>query len=176
MDHTDHVNLLRAGIPSPGGVWADLGSGRGAFTLALADLLGPGAVIYSVDRDGRSLQEQERVMKARFPAVVVHYRVGDFTTLLPLPPLDGVVMANALHFVPYDDQEAVVRLVKGYLKPGGRLIIVEYDAERGNLWVPHPLSYSAWEKLARRAGFDHTEKLASRPSSFLRAIYSVVNW
>jgi hypothetical protein len=36
---------LRDGVPEPGGVWADLGSGEGAFTLALADLLGPGGRI-----------------------------------------------------------------------------------------------------------------------------------
>ena len=35
MNHRDHVNLLRRGVPEPGGVWADLGSGAGAFTLAL---------------------------------------------------------------------------------------------------------------------------------------------
>ena len=51
MDHRDHVNLLQAGIPAPGGVWADLGSGTGAFTLALADLIGPTGTIYSADQD-----------------------------------------------------------------------------------------------------------------------------
>ena len=40
MNHEDHVRLLRKGIVEPGGVWADFGSGAGAFTLALADLLG----------------------------------------------------------------------------------------------------------------------------------------
>ncbi len=37
MDHADHTNLLRAGIADARPVWADLGAGRGAFTLALAD-------------------------------------------------------------------------------------------------------------------------------------------
>ena len=40
MNHQDHVNLLRGGVLSTGVIWADLGSGTGAFTLALADLLG----------------------------------------------------------------------------------------------------------------------------------------
>ena len=51
MDHTDHVTLLRGGVSAPGGVWADLGSGTGAFTLALSDLLGLSGTIYSVDKD-----------------------------------------------------------------------------------------------------------------------------
>jgi ubiquinone/menaquinone biosynthesis C-methylase UbiE len=41
MDRQEHINLLRGGVPAPGGVWADFGSGAGAFTLALAELIGP---------------------------------------------------------------------------------------------------------------------------------------
>jgi len=44
MQHQDHVQLIHAGIPAQGGVRADLGSGSGAFTLALADQPGPGAL------------------------------------------------------------------------------------------------------------------------------------
>jgi precorrin-6B methylase 2 len=69
MQHQDHVQLIHAGIPAQGGVWADLGSGSGAFTLALADLPGPGARLYSVDKDRRALREQAAAMRARFPEV-----------------------------------------------------------------------------------------------------------
>src|SRR5215203_5232122 len=99
MTHEDHISLLRPGIPYPGGIWADLGSGSGAFTLALADLLGPGATIYSVDRDRGALREQEAAMRSRFPAVHVEYVHADFTRPLDLPPLYGIAMANSLHFV-----------------------------------------------------------------------------
>ncbi len=173
MNHADHVNLLRKGVPAPGGVWADLGSGAGAFTLALADLLGPGAKIYSVDQRAGALKEQERAMRARFPGVVVHYLAADFTQPLDLPPLDGVVMANALHFV--RDKDPVVQLVRGYLKPGGVLILVEYNTDRGNPWVPHPLSYSTWEALAKLNGFAETRLLATRPSSFLGEFFSAAS-
>src|SRR5262245_58903991 len=98
MEHADHVNLLRKGVASPGGVWADLGSGTGAFTLALAELIGPAGEISSVDKDGGALREQERQFRARFPGQPVHYLKADFTRPLNLPPLDGLVMANALHF------------------------------------------------------------------------------
>jgi ubiquinone/menaquinone biosynthesis C-methylase UbiE len=99
MDHQDHVHLLHGGIPQPGGVWADLGSGSGAFTLALAECLGAEGEIYSVDKNGGELQRQQQAMHARFPAVIVHYLTADFTRPLPLPPLDGIVVANALHFL-----------------------------------------------------------------------------
>lgn len=176
MNHADHVALLRGGITSPGGVWADLGAGGGAFTLALADLLGPDGVIHAVDKDAWAVRDLERTAQARFPSVAVHGRQADFTKPLALPPLDGIVMANSLHFIPEAQRMGVVRLVKSYLRPGGRLIIVEYAADRGNIWVPHPFSYATWEALARSVGFAHTEKLHSVPSSFMGAIYSAVSW
>lgn len=173
MQHQDHVALLRDGIAGPGGVWADLGSGTGAFTLALADLIGPTGEIYSVDKDRGSLKEQERAMRARFPAVTVHYLAADFSRSLELPPLDGVVMANSLHY--QRDKDAVLQMVRGYLRPGGRLLLVEYNADRGNPWVPYPLSYSTWEAVARRNGFAETKLLSRVPSRFLNEMYSALS-
>jgi ubiquinone/menaquinone biosynthesis C-methylase UbiE len=173
MDHTDHVNLLRGGIEGPGGVWADMGCGAGAFTLALAELLGPGGEIHAVDRDADRLCANARAMKARFPEVSVQHVEADFARPMVLPVLDGIVMANALHF--QKEQDAVVRLLRTYLRPGGRLLFVEYNIERGNFAVPYPVPFGRWEKLARDAGFEHTRLLARRPARFLREIYSAVS-
>ncbi|MBE7550594.1 MAG: class I SAM-dependent methyltransferase [Anaerolineales bacterium] len=176
MNHTDHVNLLRRGVSSGGGVWADFGSGTGAFTLALAELLGPGGQIYSVDRDRGALRAQERTMQAQFPQALVHYLVADFTQPLKLPPLDGIVLANALHFQKYAAQGRVIQQLKSYLRPGGRFILIEYNVDQGNTWVPHPLSYQSWAKLARESGFAQTQLLATVPSRFLGEIYAAVSW
>jgi len=173
MNHQDHLYLLRKGIPGPGGVWADLGSGRGAFTLALAELIGPTGRIYSVDRDAGALREQEKAMHLQFPSVTVSYLHADFTQRLDLPPLDGVVMANSLHFLRTKD--AMLQLVRSYLRPGGRLLLVEYDADRGNMWVPYPLSYGTWEALARQNGFTGTSLMATLPSRFFGGMYSALS-
>ena len=173
MNHTDHVGLLRPAEIDNGGIWADLGAGRGAFTLALAELIGPQGIIYSVDKDGGALQEQERAMRNQFPNNTVHYRQADFTRSLELPPLDGIIMANSLHF--QRDKEAVLAKVCGYLKPGGRLLLVEYNIDRGNMWVPYPLSYPTWEKLASRNGFTETRLLATHPSRYWDEMYSAAS-
>jgi SAM-dependent methyltransferase len=112
-------------------------------------------------------------MRARFPAARVHYLAADFTGPLALPPLDGVVMANALHF--QRDQAAVVRALRGRLRPGGRLLLVEYNTDRGNHWVPYPLAYPTWAALARACGFADTRLLRTRPSRFLGEIYSALS-
>lgn len=164
MDHKDHVNLLRGGVPEPGGIWADLGSGTGAFTLALAELIGAEGEIYSVDKDGRALKDQERAMKTRFPEVTVHYITADFTTRLKLPPLNGIVMANSLHFVRHKDP--VIQLIRGYLQPGGRLIVIEYGTDSGNTWVPYPFSYPTWETLARKTALYKRTRLRIGQADF----------
>ena len=100
MDHADHVRLLRDGVgDARGGTWADVGAGSGAFTLALADLLGPGARIVAVDRDAGALREAARAVAARFPETRLDARVADLEHPLELPPLDGLIAANSLHFI-----------------------------------------------------------------------------
>jgi SAM-dependent methyltransferase len=179
VDHRDHVELLRGGVEpaGPAGAdWADLGSGSGAFTLALADLLGPGGRIVSVDRDAGALREQAQAMAARFPGMALRQAVADFTGdlagQLSVPPLDGIVMANSLHF--QADHVTIVRRIAALLRPGGRLVLVEYDADRGNPWVPHPLSFETWRRVAQEAGLTEPRLIGRVPSRFLGAIYSAL--
>jgi ubiquinone/menaquinone biosynthesis C-methylase UbiE len=171
MDHADHLDLIRDGVAP--GTWAELGSGTGAFTLALAELLGPDGRIVSVDQDAGALRRQRQAMEARLPGAAVEYVRADFTRPLELPRLDGVLMANSLHFV--RRRGPLLAAIRGWLRPGGRLLLVEYDADRGNPWVPHPLSYAAWERIAAEHGFADTRLLARRPSRYLGAIYSALS-
>lgn len=55
MNHCDHIKLIQKGIEAKGGIWADLGSGSGAFTLALRDVTGANVKIFSIDQDKTSL-------------------------------------------------------------------------------------------------------------------------
>ena len=174
MNHADHVALLAGGVPqAAGATWADLGAGTGVFTLALADLIGPHGVIHAVDRDRAALAELRSAMVSSVTQAELRARTADFTRRLDLVDLDGVVMANSLHFV--EDKTAVLGFVRGYLKPGGRLLVVEYDSDRGNTWVPHPFTFETWRELASQAGFVETRKLATVPSRFLHRIYSALS-
>jgi ubiquinone/menaquinone biosynthesis C-methylase UbiE len=165
--------LLRDGVTERGGRWADLGAGEGAFTLALAELVGPQAHITAVDRDGRGMSELSGEMGRRFPSVAMDVKVGDFTRPLELRDLDGVVMANSLHFV--REKGPVLESVRAMLRPGGKLIVVEYGTDHGNPWVPHPFSYETWELMAARAGFSRTRLLKTIPSRHLGSMYSALS-
>jgi len=171
MDHADHVALIRDAVRT-GETWLELGSGTGAFTLALADVLGPRGTIHSVDQDRGALKAQAAAVGAQFGAVRLDQRTADFTRPLGFSGMDGVLMANSLHFV--RDKAPVLALVRSYLAPGGRFVLVEYDADRGNHWVPHPISYTTWLAVAPAAGFNGARLLGRVPSRFLNAIYASV--
>ena len=164
MEQRQLVELIRPALAGaePEGAWADLGAGDGNFTVALRTLL-PSASLTAVDQDARALDR----LAGRLPEVQVLR--GDFRRPLPLRDLDGLLMANALHFV--RDQAPVLDLLATYLRPGGRLVVVEYGADRGNPWVPHPFSFATWEGMAASAGFVDVRLAGSLPSRFLGSMY-----
>jgi ubiquinone/menaquinone biosynthesis C-methylase UbiE len=171
MDHADHVNLLRPADLTFGGTWADFGAGTGAFTLALRELVGPHANIYAVDKDQRGFKELEKAQREKFgTSQNVHTVRADFTGALSLPPLDGIVMANSLHY--FKDKEKVLRHVRSFLKLNGVLLLVEYNVDSGNMWVPYPLSFETYRELAPRAGLSEPKLLGMAPSRFLKGFYS----
>jgi ubiquinone/menaquinone biosynthesis C-methylase UbiE len=172
MNHDDHVRLIRPGVEGAGRSWLELGSGDGAFTLALADVLGPGGRILASDRDARAVGRAEMAVRHRFPDVAIERRSFDFTDAIPAGPFDGVLVANALHFV--RDRDATLRAIRFSIAEGGRLVIVEYDADRGNPWVPHPFSFETWRAEAVRVGYAEPRQIGRVPSRFLGAIYSAV--
>ena len=172
MDHHDHVALIRAGVEGAGNRWLELGAGEGAFTLALADVLGPGGRIEALDRDGHALEVAAAAVRSRFPSVAVLTTTADFTHALPAGPFDGILAANSLHFV--RDRQGPLAAIRAALAPGGRLVIVEYDADRGNPWVPYPFSFETWRREAMGAGFEGPRLLHRVPSRFLGGIYGAV--
>jgi ubiquinone/menaquinone biosynthesis C-methylase UbiE len=149
-----------------------LGAGSGAFTLALRELVGPKTSIYAVDKDRIILKALEHAYARRFADVSgLRTIAGDFSRGTDVPlGLDGILMANSLHF--FKEKETILRRVGALLKPGGMLLLVEYNVDKGNPWVPYPLSFKTFQELALRAGFGEPRLLATHPSSFLHEFYS----
>ena len=141
--------------------------------MALRELLGPEAEIYAVDRNRGRLAELVRAHQTRYGASEhLHIIPADFNDELDMPPLEGVLMANSLHF--FRNKQKILQHVGSFLKPKGKLLLVEYNVDRGNPWVPHPLSFETFCDLAPRAGFSEPRLLAKHPSSFLKEFYSAV--
>lgn len=156
MTHAEIVRLIQAGIDLGQRTWADIGAGTGNFTAALVELLGPDATLYAMDRNGYAL----RRLHQRLPSV--HTIEADFTHPLPLPPLDGVLMANALHWVRH--QTAALRQIATYLKPDGRLLVVEYDVHTPRDYIPFPVGADRLRQIVAEAGLSQPREIASRTS------------
>ena len=152
MTHEEMVTLIRGGVTAPGGVWADFGAGRGNFTRALRDLTGPEATLVAIDRDANALRAHQDAQTI----------CADFTQPIDLPPLDGILMANALHWI--RRPTPVLSLLAGYLRPGGRLLLVEYDVRWPRGYIPFPVPYPHFEILAQAVGFRAVERIGERES------------
>jgi SAM-dependent methyltransferase len=146
--------------------WCDLGCGTGTFTLALATLLPPGSVIHAIDKDEKSLSQ----IPDRYEEVTIRKEVVDLTESdLSLPALDGVLMANFLHFI--EHQGAFVARLRTLSE---QLLVVEYDARAPSQWVPYPLGFSALRGLLLERGFTEINKVGTRASRFGGEMYSAL--
>jgi SAM-dependent methyltransferase len=172
MKVADATALLARSVAPGAAVWADLGAGGGTFTRALAARLGPAGRIYAVDRDARAIVALQR-WADRAESVVIPVE-ADFTRPFDLPGaggagLDGMLLANALHYV--REPGPVLARLAALVRPGGRIVIAEYDGRRANPWVPYPIPSTRLPQLAAAAGLAPPVVTATRPSSFGGTLY-----
>jgi len=104
----------------PGARVADVGSGRGALTLPLAQAVGPDGHVDAVDQSGEMVRLLTETV-ADLPQVRV---VQADATELPEPPYDVVAASLVLFFLP--DPTAVLRTWREALRPGGQVGITTF--------------------------------------------------
>lgn len=158
-------------------VWADLGAGTGTFTSALAWLLGRGATILAVDRDPQAVAALRARAQTGGNAQIVVAQ-ADFADVraweaLQLPPLDGILVGNALHYVAPGMQRALLERLAGALRPGGRLVVVEYEGRAPSQWVPFPVSRAQLQGM-RPSGCVGPRVVGNRRSTFGGAMYAAL--
>jgi len=121
--------------------WADLGCGSGLFTAALARLLPAGSTVYGIDTHPTVRQQTiHSVGSTDKPTSIIPIKADFVKTPLDLPPLDGILMANSLHYV--KNKPALIQKLRSHM---------------------HPISYDSLTYLFK----DHkTQKLGERPSAY----------
>lgn len=171
MEIRDAYELVKNDFLNPEKqTWCDLGCGSGTFTLALAELLPSESLIYAVDQSENSLKS----IPLTYHGVSIEKHRADFIeNELPFTNLDGILMANSLHYV--RDKETFLRKIDKYVKNDFHLLIVEYDNDTPNNWVPFPLSFQSLKTFFTQNGYSEIVKTNERKSIYNSgAMYSAL--
>ncbi len=158
MTHVEAVQFLHGLSISEGETWADIGAGTGIFTMALADLLKQGK-IYALDKSPHMLWRL-----APPEPIMLEVVDANFMSPLPIETVDGMLMANALHYSP--QVEDTLRNVLDRLRPGGQFVLIEYETTHANPYVPYPVTLSTFETACSRVGLSAPKQFATRPSQY----------
>lgn len=172
MTLTEAVDLIRPGVMPNSGTWADIGAGTGLFTEALMEILEEGKVI-AMDKSPHGLyanrqlaiNNRQLAIGNKQKSVTIEIAEEDFNSPLSLPPLDGILMANALHYA--TDRLTVLKNVLTSLKSEGTFILIEYDSDKPNPpWVPNPVSLKTFRELCKKAGLKEPMEIGRKKSIY----------
>jgi ubiquinone/menaquinone biosynthesis C-methylase UbiE len=163
MELSKAIDLINPGITTEKEtIWADLGCGSGLFTTALAQIIGNGSKIYAVDTNRKALDRMPPIANINLEKIVADFEKDE----LPFSELDGILMANSLHFV--KDKNTFIKKAKTWLNSSGYFLIVEYNTDAPNRWVPYPLSFASAVKLFSESGLN-VKKISEQASLYNRA-------
>jgi ubiquinone/menaquinone biosynthesis C-methylase UbiE len=111
----------------PGDVVADIGAGSGYYTFKFSPFVGDKGKIYAVDIQKEMLDIIRKKMKARNITNVIPHMGETKDPKLPEAAVDAVVMIDVYHEFdyPYEMTQAMIKS----LKPGGRMVFVEFRME-----------------------------------------------
>jgi ubiquinone/menaquinone biosynthesis C-methylase UbiE len=111
----------------PGETIADIGAGTGVFSIPLAQAVKPGKV-YAVEVDeGLVNHIGEAATEQGMQNVVPIY--GDYGDPLLPEHVDLAFMNDVLHHI--EKRPEYLKTLAGYIKPGGRVAIIEFIPEKG---------------------------------------------
>ena len=146
MTIDEATNLIKPAVISNEGTWADIGAGSGVFTQALMRILESGKV-FAIDKSPHMLWNLKST-----GGVEIEVMEADFNNPFTLPILDGVLMANTLHYA--HDPIHVLRNIRQHMKEHASFILIEYETDVPlPPWNPYPIPFQKCAELFLQSGF-----------------------
>jgi predicted methyltransferase len=114
----------------PGMVVADVGAGPGVFSIPFARAVAPDGKVYAVEVDQAFVDHiRQKIQTEQVPNVTPV--LGKFEDpSLPARDVDLAFFHDVLHHIA--GPAAYLKTLAGYIKPGGRIAIIEMDPKTGS--------------------------------------------
>jgi precorrin-6B methylase 2 len=129
-----------------GATVADVGSGTGYFTWRLAEQVGPKGKVYAVDVQQSMLDLTKKAVVGHKLSNVEYVLATETNPRLPERSVDLVFIAYAYH--EFGDPDSMMAGIRRALKPGGRVVILEY-AKESKIAPASPLHKMSFEEIRR---------------------------
>lgn len=140
----------------------DLGCGPGVFTMAFSKAC-PNGVVYASDVEPAQLDVVAKKIHDTHAHNVVPVLASLDDPHFPPGQLDVVFIADTYHHL--DDRVAYMRRLEKSLKPGGRLVVLDYKAGPLKIGPPpeHKLPAGMMDKEIAEAGWKLVERFDTHP-------------
>lgn len=146
-DKEERPELLMSALQiRRGATVADVGSGTGYFTWRLAQQVGFQGKVYAVDVQQSMLDLTKAAVEQHKLNNVEYVLATDRNPRLPERSVDLVFIAYAYH--EFGDPEAMMAAIRRALRPGGRVVVLEY-AKESNIAPASPLHRMSFEEIRR---------------------------
>ena len=158
----------------PGDVACEIGAGPGYFSLRLARAVGERGHVFAVEAHPRMLEVLRDRIAAAGVANVTPILALQADPLLPPSSCDLALIVNTFHHFP--DGAAYLRRLARALKPGGRIVIVDFHERELPVGPPpeHKLSREAFLRVAGEAGLKLDREETFLPWQYFLTLAPVV--
>lgn len=121
--------IVAASGVKPGMTVADIGAGTGLFTRLYAQQVGAGGKVYAVDITRNFIDKIVPKLRSEGINNVEGYVNTPKDVPLPAASVDLAFVSDTYHHFEYP--QAMLRAIRAALKPGGALVIVEFERIEG---------------------------------------------
>jgi ubiquinone/menaquinone biosynthesis C-methylase UbiE len=160
-EHPDEA-LDLIGI-SDGSVVADVGAGVGYYSAKLAVRVGPTGKVYANDIQIQMLERLQKNMSQQKITNVIPVLGAEDDPRLPKGQMDLVILVDVYH--EFSKPVAMIDHIRDSLKPGGRLVLLEYRAEDPDVPIKpeHKMSVKTVRKELEPQGLKFQKSIEKLP-------------
>lgn len=140
--------IIRAISVKPGMHIADIGSGGGYFSMRFSGIVGNEGRVYAVDTNKTYLNVIDSSASKNGLKNIITVLSNGQGMEIPENSIDCIFMRNVVHHIP--DRSGYFKKLKKYLKPAGRVAIVDYKKNRKKMFRKPPSHYISREALVKK--------------------------